>query len=182
MQMLVYENYNKFICATDTIQQMKLKVLSLQNLLMMHLTSWISRIHKWLAMMKWRAFLVLSGRWHGEGDGAAFRKHSRHYYNGETPAARLHQMHFFFLQKLRSSWLLIYYMSKPDLCVCVCIFASRRFLTAHVCTVIQHQFQPGWSTVSYFFTTRFKNSLLPNAVLRPVMHVSHALSCYTTSA
>jgi hypothetical protein len=26
MQMLVYENYNKFICATDTIQQMKLKV------------------------------------------------------------------------------------------------------------------------------------------------------------
>jgi len=52
MQMLVYENYNKFICATDTIQQMKLKVLSLQNLLMMHLTSWISRIHKWLAMMK----------------------------------------------------------------------------------------------------------------------------------
>jgi hypothetical protein len=28
MQMLVYENYNKFISATDTIQEMKNKVLS----------------------------------------------------------------------------------------------------------------------------------------------------------
>lgn len=29
MQMLVYENYNKFISATETIQQMKAKVASL---------------------------------------------------------------------------------------------------------------------------------------------------------